>query len=58
MIHVANSVRIAIDAGNFDALLYHCLHRIPYCQSNRFIILLLQAEKEIRVFLKKCMFRL
>jgi hypothetical protein len=29
MIHAANSVRIAIDAGNFDASLLHCLHRIP-----------------------------
>jgi hypothetical protein len=29
MIHAANSVRIAIDTGNFDASLRHCLHRIP-----------------------------
>ena len=29
MIHAANSVHIAIDAGNFDASLRHCLHRIP-----------------------------
>jgi hypothetical protein len=28
MIHAANSVRIAIDAGNLDASLRHCLHRI------------------------------
>jgi hypothetical protein len=28
-IHAANSVRIAIDAGNFDASMLHCLHRIP-----------------------------
>jgi hypothetical protein len=28
MIHAANSVRIAIDAGNFDASLHHCLYRI------------------------------
>jgi hypothetical protein len=26
MIHNVNSVRIAIDAGNFDATLRHCLH--------------------------------
>jgi hypothetical protein len=26
MIHAADSVRIAIDAGNFDASLHHCLH--------------------------------
>jgi hypothetical protein len=29
MIHNVNSVRIAIDAGNFDASLHHYLHRIP-----------------------------
>jgi hypothetical protein len=29
MIQAANSVRIAIDAGNFDASMLHCLHRIP-----------------------------
>ncbi len=29
MIHAANSVRIAIDAGNFDASLRNCLPRIP-----------------------------
>jgi hypothetical protein len=29
MIHIANSVRIAIDAKNFDASLLHCLHNIP-----------------------------
>jgi hypothetical protein len=29
MIHAANSVRIAIDAGNFDTSLHHSLHRIP-----------------------------
>jgi hypothetical protein len=28
LIHAANLVRIAIDAGNFDASLRHCLHRI------------------------------
>ncbi len=28
MIHAGNSVRIAIDAGNFDASLRHYLHRI------------------------------
>jgi hypothetical protein len=29
MIHAANSVRIAIDAGNFGASLRNCLHLIP-----------------------------
>jgi hypothetical protein len=29
MIHAANSVRIAIDARDFNASLRHCLHRIP-----------------------------
>jgi hypothetical protein len=29
LIHAANLVCIAIDAGNFDAPLLHCLHRIP-----------------------------
>jgi hypothetical protein len=47
MIHAANSVRIAIDARNFDVSLLHCLHRIPQCQSNRLLILLERAEKEI-----------
>ncbi len=27
--HAVISVRIAIDAGNFDASLHHCFHRIP-----------------------------
>jgi hypothetical protein len=29
MIYAVNSVRIALDAGNFDGALHHCLHRIP-----------------------------
>jgi hypothetical protein len=58
MIHALNSVRITIDTGSFDVSMHHCLHCIPSCQSNRFIILLLQVEKETRVFLKKCMFTL
>ncbi len=29
IICAANSIRIAIDARNFDAPLLHCLHRIP-----------------------------
>jgi hypothetical protein len=29
MIHAAYSIRIAIDAGNSDASLRNCLHRIP-----------------------------
>jgi hypothetical protein len=33
MIHTANSVRIAIDAGNFNSSLHHCWHCIAYCQS-------------------------
>jgi hypothetical protein len=40
MIHATNSVRIAIDAGNFDASLHHCLHRILLCQSNFVFIVL------------------
>jgi hypothetical protein len=47
MIHAANSVRIAIDAENFDASLHHCLYRINYCQSNRLLILLERVETEI-----------
>jgi hypothetical protein len=58
MIHAANSVCIAIDAGNFDAPLRHCLHRIPQCKINRLFVLLLQAEKEIRFLLKNCIFKL
>jgi hypothetical protein len=50
LIYAANSVRIAIYAGNFDALLRHFLHRIPECQSNRLLILQLQAE--IRFLIK------
>jgi hypothetical protein len=43
IIHIENSIRIAIDAGSFDASLRHCLHRIPQFQSNRPLILLLKA---------------
>jgi hypothetical protein len=40
MIHAANSVGgIAVEAGNFDVSLRHCLHCIAYCQSNRLLIL-------------------
>ncbi len=48
MIHAANSVRIAMDAGNFNASLHHCLHRIAYCKSNSLLILLESVETEIR----------
>ncbi len=34
------------------------LHRIAYFKSNRFLILLLQAEKEKGFLLKNCMFKL
>jgi hypothetical protein len=47
LIHDANSVRIIIDAGNFDASLHHCLNCIAYCQSNRLLILLERVETEI-----------
>ncbi len=57
MIHVANSVRIATDAGNFDASLDQCLHRIAYCQSNRSLILLERAEVEICFWTAKGMFK-
>ncbi len=33
------------------------LHRIAYCQSNRLLILLLQAEEEIRFFMVDGMFK-
>ncbi len=58
MIHAANSVRIAIDAGNFYASLCHCLHRIPWCQSNRLFILLERAETEIRFSMANGMFKI
>ncbi len=48
MIHAANLVRITIEAMNFDVPLYHCLHCIAYCQSNRSLILLEREETEIR----------
>jgi hypothetical protein len=57
MIHAANSVHIAIDEGNFDASLHHCLHRIPYCQSKRLLILLERAETEIRFWMANGMFK-
>ncbi len=38
MIHAANSVRIAIDAGNFDSSLHKFLYHIAYCHSNRLLI--------------------
>ncbi len=57
IICAANSIRIAIDAGNFDASLLHCLHHISSCQSNRLFILLERAEKEIWFLLKNFMFK-
>jgi hypothetical protein len=53
MIHAANSVRITFDAGNFDALLFARLLRMALLQTNRLLILLLQAETEIRNFTQK-----
>jgi hypothetical protein len=53
MIHAANLVRIAIDAGNFDLSMYHCLHHTLNVKVNRLIILLLQTGKEISVFFQK-----
>jgi hypothetical protein len=59
MFHAANLVCIAIDEGNFDvSIMHHYLHHSLNVRANRFIILLLQTVKEIRVFLKKCMFNL
>ncbi len=58
MIHAANSVRIAIDAKNFDASLRHCFHRIPYCQRNRLFILLERTETEIRFSIANGMFKM
>jgi hypothetical protein len=40
------------------ASLLHCLIRISFCQSNRLLILLLQAEKEMRFLIKNCMLKL
>jgi hypothetical protein len=58
MIHAADLVRIAIGAGNFDvSIMHHYLHHSLNAKVNRVIILLLQAEKEIR-FLPKSMFSL
>jgi hypothetical protein len=57
MIHAANSVCIAIDAGNLDASLHHCLHRIAYCQSNSLLILLERAETEICFWMANGMFK-
>ncbi len=56
MIHAANSVRIAIDAENFDASL-QCLYRINYCQSNRLLILLERVETEIPFSMANDMFK-
>ncbi len=56
MIHAANSVRIATEAGNFNVPLHHCLHCIAYCQRNRFLILLERAETEIRFWMANGMF--
>ncbi len=53
IICAANFIRIAIDAGNFDAPLLHCLHRIPYCQSNRLFILLERERKRKYDFYSK-----
>jgi hypothetical protein len=57
IICAANSIRTAMDAGNFDTSWRYCLQGIPEFQSDPLIILLLQAEKEIRVLLKNRMFK-
>jgi hypothetical protein len=48
IICAANSIRIAINAGNFDASLHHCLHCIACCQSIRLLIWVQRVETEIR----------
>ncbi len=52
-LQIRNSVCIDIDAGNFDASLRQYFHRIPLCQSNRLLILLLKSGKGNKIFNQK-----